>query len=352
MGVPTFVVGTGRCGSTMVSNMLREHPDILSLSEFFSMITDGDQTHEPFSADPMDGARFWSILAAIGPFYSFFLRHGLSFPEILYPVDDPSAEFSSRTGVPGVLLTTLPHLTDDHDGLFGRLRDEVVTWPRASIGDHYRRLFGYLAEQFGKRQWVERSGALLYVEWLAPIFPEARFVHIVRDGRDAALSMQRHSAWRVGLTWQAIAEALGANPFDSPDRTHIDRVPTQLRPFLPERFDAEAFQAYEAPLEACAGYWTYQVQTGLKLLGRLPAERLLTLRYEDFFVDPKGQLDALAAFIGEEFVEEAWSARCAATIRKPRSSWRDLPETAARALTAACQPGFEDLRAAGVRYEL
>ena len=43
MSVPTFVVGAGRCGPTMLSNMLREHPDILSLSEFLSMVSDGEQ---------------------------------------------------------------------------------------------------------------------------------------------------------------------------------------------------------------------------------------------------------------------------------------------------------------------
>jgi hypothetical protein len=34
----TFVVGTGRCGSTMLSAMLREHPDVLSMSEFFGTL--------------------------------------------------------------------------------------------------------------------------------------------------------------------------------------------------------------------------------------------------------------------------------------------------------------------------
>ena len=40
MSTPTFIVGTGRCGSTMLSNMLREHPKVLSLSEFLpSLLT-------------------------------------------------------------------------------------------------------------------------------------------------------------------------------------------------------------------------------------------------------------------------------------------------------------------------
>jgi hypothetical protein len=34
----TFVVGTGRRGSTMVSAILREHPDVLSMSEFFGTL--------------------------------------------------------------------------------------------------------------------------------------------------------------------------------------------------------------------------------------------------------------------------------------------------------------------------
>ena len=57
MSVPTFVVGTGRCGSTMLSNMLREHPQVLSLSEFFSMISDaGFRLPQMFSAEPLDGS--------------------------------------------------------------------------------------------------------------------------------------------------------------------------------------------------------------------------------------------------------------------------------------------------------
>ena len=33
---PVLVLNTGRCGSTMISDILNRHPRILSLSEFFS----------------------------------------------------------------------------------------------------------------------------------------------------------------------------------------------------------------------------------------------------------------------------------------------------------------------------
>lgn len=49
VSVPTFVVGTGRCGSTMLSNMLRQHPRVLSLSEFYASVVDfGRRMDETF----------------------------------------------------------------------------------------------------------------------------------------------------------------------------------------------------------------------------------------------------------------------------------------------------------------
>ena len=35
---PAFVLNTGRCGSTLLSDVLNSHPRVLSLSEFFSAV--------------------------------------------------------------------------------------------------------------------------------------------------------------------------------------------------------------------------------------------------------------------------------------------------------------------------
>jgi putative sulfotransferase len=353
MSVPTFIVGTGRCGSTMLSNMLREHPKVLSVSEFFSILSDfGLIGAEHFSPVPIDGERFWEAITAITPRISFALRHRIEPDEQIYPCDDPAARFSRQTGVPILLITVLPHLTKDHDRLFDVLRDEVCTWPEMPVGEHYRRLFGWLADHFGKQLWVERSGGSLpMTEHALKALPDARFVHIVRDGRDTAMSMQRHVGFRLGFAMITLEQLLGVNPLLSMDRSRIEQVSEELRLFLPEQFDADAFRAFRMPLPFFGELWTQWMTEGLDRLRTIPPDGLLTLRYEDFFVDPKRQLDRLTAFLGKDYVDEDWSARCAATVRKPHSTWRELSEDEARALTDACRPGFELLRHAGLHYD-
>jgi putative sulfotransferase len=355
MSAPTFIVGTARCGSTMLSNMLREHPRVLSLSEFFSFVSDFDRARlaQILSHAPIDGRGFWEFVAATTPLLSLALRHRIESAESIYPCDSPAARFSRRTGVPAILHATLPHLTEDHDRLFDILRDEVCAWPQARMGEHYARLFGWLAEHFDKRLWVERSGGWLFAaEGFLSMFPQARFVHIVRDGRDASLSMQQHLGFRLTYVMMSLEDHLGVNPLLSADRSRLARVPADLRPFLPEAFDAEAFRAFRLPLAFFGELWSQWVADGLKGLRPLPADRLLTLRYEDFFVDPKRQLHLLASFLGEDFVDGDWSDRCAAAVRRPRATWRDLAEDESSALTVACRPGFEHLEAVGVRYEV
>ena len=349
---PTFVVGTGRCGSTMLSNMLREHPKVLSLSEFFAWLVDsGTRLAETFSPTPLNGERFWDVAAAINSVSSFGYRHRIPCDEQLYPYEAPSSRFSAQTGVPAILITSLPHLTTDHDALFDLLRDEVRTWPERTMAKHYEALFAWLVVHFGKELWVERSGGALHMlGYYERMFPKARFIHVARDGRDVALSMQGHLGMRLYFVMSTLAQHLGVDPIESADRQFVDRVPPELQAFLPERFDADAFRALRMPATLCAQYWAFQIETGLGVLRSLPPERLLTVRYEDVIADPERQLDAISGFLGEEMVDEEWALRCAATVRRPRSTWRDLPADQASAIAEVCRPGFELLRDAGVQY--
>jgi hypothetical protein len=173
---------------------------------------------------------------------------------------------------------------------------------------------------------------------------------MVRDGRDAALSNREHAGFRLTMIMISLQQCLCIDPLTDADRSKLHQLPAELLPFLPERFNVDAFDAFRFPLSFCGGLWSHQIGNGAKFLPTVPPDRLLTLRYEAFFTEPKRQLDALAAFLGEEFIDEDWSARCAATVRPPRSTWRELPDDEARALTEACRPGFGLLREVGVDY--
>src|SRR5215470_6199655 len=119
---PVFLVGTGRCGSTMLSNMIREHADILSVSEFLVSVTDfAGRIPQAFpEGGCMDARQVWEVLAGLHPRQTVMLRHGVEMDEMLYPLS-PASRFSRQSGVPAILLTTLPHLTADHDAFFEEL---------------------------------------------------------------------------------------------------------------------------------------------------------------------------------------------------------------------------------------
>lgn len=336
---PAFVVGTGRCGSTLLSAMLREHPQLASLSEFFSFATDlGGRIGESFPEGPIDAATFWQIAGGVHPKTGTLLRHGLVMDEVLYR----PGRFTPEGGIPAILHTTLPHLTDAPDALHDEVAAFVKARPAAPASAHYRALFDHLAA--GRRGWVERSGgSLRVVARLARAFPDARFVHLVRDGRDCALSMSRHYGFRMALVAAQLTEILGVDPYASDDRTWEGDVPDELLPFLPERFDAEAFRRFETPVPLCGMYWAGECAAGVRELASIPSDRVLVLRYEDLLAEPVDVLQRLARFLGPDLDDGDWIRRVAATVRAPRSSWRDLPPRALRELTDACAPGFAAL---------
>ena len=85
-------------------------------------------------------------------------------------------------------------------------------------------VFMHFARAKGKRRWGEKSPMnVLCMTRLAEVFPEARFIHIIRDGRDAAQSYERRFGfvpeetvfrWReVVRVGQEQGQALGARRY-------------------------------------------------------------------------------------------------------------------------------------------
>ena len=186
---PVIVLCSGRCGSTMLSNIMNSHPDILSVSEFFTF-----HSVALFSRWRMTGSGMWKILTRQPQLVRYLLRK--DYDELLYPFDDSDSRFT-RKNVPPVLCVTLPHLTDDYEKLFDDMEPMVRNFPRQSPANHCRSLFGWLCERFDRKVWVERSGgSSMYASRLMYRFPEAKIINMYRDGRETAISMSRHHPFR------------------------------------------------------------------------------------------------------------------------------------------------------------
>jgi hypothetical protein len=75
----------------------------------------------------------------------------------------------------------------DEDVLRERMR---AIGSRPSGGEAVRVVFELYAEAHGKRRWGDKTPAYLTnIAEIGRALPEARFVHIIRDGRDVALSI-------------------------------------------------------------------------------------------------------------------------------------------------------------------
>lgn len=56
----------------------------------------------------------------------------------------------------------------------------------------YRAFYRLYAARFGKPRWGDKTPLYcLDIETIRRVLPESRFIHIIRDGRDAALSLRR-----------------------------------------------------------------------------------------------------------------------------------------------------------------
>lgn len=337
LAAPVFVVSTGRCGSTMISNMVRLHPRMLSVSEFFSSLAD-----RAFRGRSMRGRGLARRLGRPGPASKAMLRNGLIVDEYLYPLS-PDSRFGPED-VPPIMGAALPHLTGDPEGLWDELEPVLKARRRASLGAQYRFVLEWLATRFRRDIWVERSGAsLMVVPALARLFPDARFVHIFRDGRDTAMSMHGHHLFRLLALAADSARKIGLDPFrpvnwpgTSPWRPVFARI------VFPS-FSSERFQARELDLPLFGWLWSSMIERGTRYLDALPRDRVLAMRFETILRSPRAEMQRFIDFAGPEFSDSRWLDRITGLPRVRPPSWQRLTPEEHANLAQACAPGQEIL---------
>jgi hypothetical protein len=327
-----FIVGTGRCGSTLLSQMLAEHPAVLSLFELFN----GIDAARRFAPEPIPGPEFAALIGAEQPFVTAVLRRGYAVPEIVYPFEG-RGRYRREDPLPWILVSLLPRLSDDPDALFDALMRFAAGLPAQPAAGHYRALFAWLGARLGRPDWIERSGSSIeYLGALLGAFPEARFLHLHRDGAEVALSMREHHAYRLPTCFLYDAPVASGRRVSELGGIDLSAPP--------RRDDAISQILASRPPPALFGrYWSDQILRGLDARPRLAPERYAELRFEALLAAPEPELARIERFF-ELPPAPGWRQRAAARVRgMPPLRVPERTEAERDALVEACRPGMQRL---------
>ncbi len=335
---PIIVLSSGRCGSTMLSNMLNLHPDLLSISEFFTF-----HSTALFSRWRITGNGMWNVLTHQPQLVRYLLRK--DYEELLYPFEDPDARFGRKT-VPPILCVTLPHLTNQYERLFDELEPIVRNFPRQSPANHCRDLFEWLCDRFDRKVWVERSGgSSMYASRLMCRFPEAKLINIHRDGRDVAISMFEHHPFRGIAPYILALQKRRYDPFrvEAKRSEFWDSMALRLQPLkYLSRFPIP-MSADRLELVHFGALWSSMVDATQDFIQDLPSEQVLDVRFDDLQQNAEREVRRIIRFISSDLESGEWVRKAAGIPRPSRSRLAQLDPEERAALTEACRPGLERL---------
>jgi len=204
---PIFIVGCPRSGTHLLRNMLRSHPNLSFTGE------------------------------------SHFI------PKFYKAFGDPKSEQEAKK-LASVILN-LQWIQPWHLSL-----DPVSFVHDRSYAQVVRRIFEAWAQKENKPRWGDKTPQYVTeMPVLLELFPSGKFIHIIRDGRDVAVS------------WLALS-------------------------FGPTNIFTAARQ------------WQYFVSTGQRVGRSLPSGTYLEIRYEKLLAQPGEVMENICSFINEPFCEE------------------------------------------------
>jgi putative sulfotransferase len=311
-----IIISTGRCGSTLLSDLIAEEPETISVSESLMTIL------EHLALAPrteLTGAEYWALLES--PAATHLLKAGIVTEEHAYP--DSGRWGTNKSALPAILGVCLPKLSADPDHLFDVLAVKVPHFPAQPVGLHHRMLLDLLATMHDRCRWVERTGASSSAAhaWLATC-PDAKIIYLTRHVADTARSMSRHPAYQLAAIRHELLIRYGANPYlgalagDVPDAAEL---PEEMRRLLPDRLTEQTLRELELGLGYYEDMCTQMNRSAEQALADLRPRHLHRMRYEDLVARPVDELTRVGSFLG--FADPSgWAARTAPRVRSPRIS--------------------------------
>ncbi len=219
---PVFIVGAPRSGTTLLQYMLRSHPSL-------SLPTGESHFIVPYYRD----AAHYDDLSSVE-----------SLRALLADMRQRNREFI-ETDLHGIAFN------ENH------LSQQFFAEGRRGVRDVLTGLFEKNAAGEGKPRWGDKTPYyVLHLPKLLEWWPDAQIVHVIRDGRDVALSL------------------------------------------LARQHDFGVYNTYFA-----AKYWEHYVEVGHATGSRLSPSRYLEIRYEDLIRTPHATLEEVCAYLNIPFSE-------------------------------------------------
>lgn len=240
---PFFIVGIGRSGTTLLRLMLHHHPRIAIPYES-GFLADYQERRKEFG-DLRDDRKCLALIEAM------------------------LAEPTLRMW--------------DHDFEANRVLEQTT---ERTVGGVAAAIYAEYAAAKGKPRWGDKSDYLDRMHTVHEMFPEAQFIHIIRDGRDVALSVLK-------LPW-------------GPD---------------------DVLRAAE--------WWNEHLWVGRRVGAILGPQRYIEVRYEHLVESPERELRRCCSFLGEEYSPQMLSYHVSSdaaipTERRGQHSGFDRPPDRSR----------------------
>lgn len=234
---PIFILGSGRSGTTLLYNLLAAHPQVC----WFSILTDTYYRWPQLSAFhrlldfPIIGQTLKRRIIAL-------YRNTYS----LYPAEGEHIYY------------TLCHFENSTSKIAEFSRPAKTALLKKHIEIHLRHT--------GKRRFINKQTANTQrINLMHKLFPDAYWIHIIRDGRAVANSLCRVSWWPITKLWW-----LGKTPKEwNPDGTKW--------------------------LELGARHWRHNIME-IRSHATLLQPKYMEIRYEDLVMKPRDTIKAITRF--------------------------------------------------------
>ena len=251
-----FIIGSGRCGSTMMQEVIARHPDTGFISNVDANIL---------------------ALNVKGRWNNFIYRHT---PQAFTQRDRRYLRFAPlrmRFGPSEAYKMLNRRVSSIISESRKDLTEEDVT---PLIESRFRRFFEERMNAQRKPLFLCKFAGWPRARFIHEVFPQARFLHVVRDGRAVADSLVRRPWWRG---------------YQGPSAWQFG--------LLSEAYEKEWEVSGRAFVALAGLQWKILMDAFERAREALPDELWMQVRYEDFVAEPRSNMEQILRFAGVEWTE-------------------------------------------------